>query len=125
MTRQEEVPENEIGYVLIGGLILSVAITTLGIVGYYVQSGGFGFDYTTQWQMKGTDFFSYTSGLLSSLLIGQAPVAMMALGIVLLMLTSYARVLTTMILFAFSKNLKYTIISLLVFLILTVTLLTH
>ncbi|MDV3293839.1 MAG: DUF1634 domain-containing protein, partial [Nitrososphaerales archaeon] len=94
MTGQEEVSEKAIGYILAGGLVLSVAITALGIVSYYVQSGGFGFNYTPEWQMKGANFFLYASALLDSLLTTQAPATLMALGIVLLMLTSYARVFT-------------------------------
>jgi uncharacterized membrane protein len=49
----------------------------------------------------------------------------MALGVVFLMLTSYARVFTTVLHFAFAENLKYTLISLFLFAVLTVALLAY
>jgi uncharacterized membrane protein len=120
-----EVPESIISYVLIGGLIASVAIEAIGILAYYVQSGGFSSEFTPQWQVTGPNFFAYTSHLLESVLSVQAPTAVMALGVVLLMLTSYSRVFGTLLYFAFAKNLKYSVISLFLFVVLTLTLLVH
>jgi uncharacterized membrane protein len=120
-----EIPEAEIGYVLIAGLTVSVAVILIGILGYAVQSGGSSIEYTAGWQMTGPDFFAYLWNLLVSLSLSQSPVATMSLGVVLLMLTSYVRVLATAVVFAFSKSAKYTLISLLVFLLLTLTLVTH
>lgn len=118
-------PESVIGYVLIGGLIVSILAETLGIATYYAQSGGFNFDFSSQWQMAGPDFFSYSYELLGSAGIFEAPIALMALGVVLLMLTSYLRVFATMLHFAFARNWRYTGISLFLFAVLTITLLVH
>lgn len=124
-TGREEIREAVIGYVLIGGLVVSVAVILLGLFGYLVQSGSSSLEYTANWQMTGPDFFSYLWNLVVSLSLRQAPTQTMALGIVLLMLTSYVRVFATALLFAVSRNLKYSVISLFVFLLLTLTLVTH
>jgi uncharacterized membrane protein len=115
------VTRSEISWVLVGGLAISVTVEVLGILAYYSQSRTFGFDYTPQWQMTGQNFFSYAVRLLSSISIA-SPTTLMALGILLLMMTSYARVFTTVLYFVFAKNLVYTVISLFVFLVLTVAL---
>lgn len=117
-------PESWVSYVLIGGLALSVAVEIVGISALYVQTGGFDYQFSSAWQMSGPDFFSYASSLLGSV-GGLNPIAIMALGVVLLMLTSYARVFATMLHFAFVRNLKYTMISLFVFVVLTITLIAH
>ena len=119
------VPESSVVYVLIGGLVLSMAVEVIGILAYYAQSGGFDYQFTPQWQMTGADFFSYSFSLGASMKGVPDPIAIMALGVVLLMLTSYARVFATLLHFAFAKNLKYAVISLFVFTVLTVTLLVH
>jgi uncharacterized membrane protein len=122
--RSEKVTKSEISEVLIGGLAVSVTVEILGILAYYGQSGTFNFDYSPQWQMTGQNFFAYAVKLLSSVAIA-SPTALMALGIVLLMMTSYARVFTTVLYFLFGKNLIYTVISLFVFLLLTIALIVH
>lgn len=125
MSTKREVPESVIAYVLIGGLVLSVSVEVLGIALYYQQSGGFGFDYAASWQVTGPNFFLYVKDLLVSMTSVQAPMAVMALGIVLLMLTSYACVFATFIYFGSARNLKYALVSAVLFLLLTLTLLVH
>lgn len=119
------IPESVVGYVLIGGLVLSVAVEVIGILAYYTESGGFAYQYTPQWQMTGSNFFVYFFSLVGSMGAVPDPIAIMALGVVLLMLTSYARVFATLLHFAFVRNFKYAMISLFVFLVLTITLLAH
>ena len=119
------VPESSVGYVLIGGLILSMVVEIVGISAYYAQSGGFSYQFTSQWQMTGSDFFSYFFSLLGSVGSVPNPIGIMALGVVLLMLTSYVRVFATLIHFGFVKNLKYAMISLFIFVVLTISLFVH
>ena len=102
-----------------------MAVEVIGISAYYVQSGGFSYQFTPQWQMVGSNFFSYFFSLVASMGGVPDPIAIMALGVVLLMLTSYVRVFATLIHFAFVKNLRYTTISLFVFIVLTITLFAH
>jgi len=120
-----KVPESFASYVLIGGLALSVALELIGISAFYAQSGGFNYQFTPQWQMTGSNFFAYTFSLLDSVGTFQNPIAIMALGVVILMFTSYARVFTTLLHFAFVKNIKYTLISIFLFVALTITLFAH
>lgn len=119
------IPESVTSYVLMGGLALSVAFEVIGIALFYAQSGSFNYQFTPQWQMTGPDFFTYTLSLLESAGTYSSPIALMALGVAILMLTSYVRVLTTLLHFAFVKNLKYTAICIFVLLLLTITLYVH
>jgi uncharacterized membrane protein len=120
----KKVPESAISYVLIGGLVFSLIAEVAGILLYYRQSGGFTFDYSQQWQLAGPNFFAYTLNLLSTLPSLQSA-TLMAFGIILLMLTSYVRVLGTLVYFVFGRNLMYSLITLFVFLVLTVALLAY
>jgi uncharacterized membrane protein len=71
--------ESVISYVLIGGLLLSMGIEVIGIFAYYVQSGGFSSEFTSQWQVTGPNFFAYLYYLLSSVYYLESPTAIMAL----------------------------------------------
>lgn len=92
---------------------------------YYQQSSTFAFDYTREWQVTGPNFFAYFLNLLISLASVQNPFAIMALGVALLMLTSYTRVLVTLFYFTVVRNPKYVAISIFLFAALTLTLLEH
>lgn len=125
MARRGEVPESVISYVLMGGLILSVGVEVVGILAYYGQSGGFALEFTSQWQMTGSNFFAYALNLLYLIPSTGVPTIIMALGIVLLMLTSYTRVFVTFLYFGFARNRKYAAVSIILFFLLSLTLLAH
>ncbi len=125
MEEDGRIPEAAIGYVLAGGLVVSTVVTVVGILLYFAQSGTFSFDFSSQWQVSGPNFFAYALGVIDSASSFEVPTGMMALGVILLMLTSYTRVFATVLYFAFAKNAKYTVISFVVLTVLTLTLLIH
>jgi len=124
LSPKAEAPDSVVSYVLIGGVSLSVAVEVLGIAMYYTQTGGFASGYTPDLQVSGTNFFTYVFDLFVSLASFKAT-RIMALGVILLMLTAYARSFVTFLHFAFSRNPKYATMSLILLILLTLTLLTY
>jgi len=61
--RNEEGLELAISYVLISGVLASVAVEVFGIVSYYLSNGNVNILFQPSSAMKGTDFFSYTAKL--------------------------------------------------------------
>ncbi|MGD0177402.1 MAG: DUF1634 domain-containing protein [Candidatus Bathyarchaeia archaeon] len=122
----EEGLERAISYVLITGVLASVAVETFGIVSYYLSNGNLNILFQPNSAMKGTDFFSYTAKLAQQLSVGAlTPMQVLGLGIVLLMMTPYLRVVASVVYFGLAKNPKYLLITLFVLIVLTATLLKH
>jgi uncharacterized membrane protein len=114
-----------IGYTLIVGVILTLLVEILGILLHFVQTNGFDFQFNSQWQMTGKNFFVYIGELVSSFSPFPGAIQVMGLGIVFLMLSSYIRVFTTVLYFGLKRNPKYSLIALSLLILLTGTLLLH
>jgi uncharacterized membrane protein len=122
----EEKLELAISYILIIGVITSVAIETIGILNYYYVNRDLSITFQPQYSLVGVDFFSYSAGTLQSMIHGNwTPFQILALGIVLLMITPYLRVLASVVYFGLARNLKYLCITAFVLIILTASLLAH
>ncbi len=105
--------------------MVSVLVEVVGLIGYLGNGGGTMIVFTPQWRTGGSDFFTYARTLILSLFSGVNAVSLMALGIVLLMLTPYLRVVTSVVYFGSKKDLKYTVITATVLAILTLSLALH
>jgi len=122
----EENLELTISYILIIGVIASVAMESLGILSYYYTNGDFGIVFQPQYALRGSDFFSYSATMLQNLILGSwTPFQILALGIIVLMITPYMRVLASVIYFGLVRNPKYLVITAFVLIILTASLLVH
>jgi uncharacterized membrane protein len=122
----EEQLESVISYILIIGIIGSVAIETLGILTYYYSNRNLNIVFQPEYALKGADFFSYARTIfLESLQWRWTPFQILGLGMVLLMITPYMRVAASVIYFGLVKNLKYLFITLFVLVVLTTSLLVH
>jgi uncharacterized membrane protein len=122
----EEKLELAISYILVVGVLVSVAIEAIGIGSYYSANRNLNIFFQPSFAMTGTDFFSYTGKLVQGFLVGAStPIQVLGLGIVLLMLTPYVRVVASVIYFGFAKNAKYLFITLFVLIVLTASLLIH
>lgn len=110
-----------LSYILIGGVALSFATEVIGLALYYLQTGGFAIDFSSQWQLTGSNFFSYVAGFLSAS-AGFSAKRVMAVGIVILMLTPYVRVLASAVHFGAAKNPKYLLFTVFVLAVLTLSL---
>ena len=117
--------ETLISAILIVGVFTSLVVEIAGL-GYYITSReSLEVVFTSKWQTSGNDFFAYGWSTLASLAQGANPVGLMALGVVLLMVTPYLRVLTSVVYFGVKRNPKYALISLFVLAVLTFSLKTH
>lgn len=120
----EEKLDSLISYILTLGVLLSVAVETLGIAGYYSSNGNLNILFQPSFAMKGTDFFSYVGKLFQELSVGGwSPMEVLGLGIVVLMLTPYLRVVASVLYFGLTRNPKYLLITLFVLFVLTASLL--
>src|SRR3989454_12201274 len=116
--------ETVISYILMIGVLVSLTVEVVGL-GYYATTESLQVDFTSRWQTSGNDFFAYAWGTLLSVGEGATPLSLIALGIVLLMVTPYVRVLASVVYFTVERNPKYALISLFVLSVLTISLKAH
>jgi uncharacterized membrane protein len=109
-----------VGSLLLAGTLTSIALIAAGIVWRRVVSGQLGFDY----QIAGMTIFDFVLLDVRQLFAGELRPRLLAnLGIAILMLTPYARVLASTAYFALvERNLKYTAFSGFVLVVLTYSL---
>jgi uncharacterized membrane protein len=75
--------------------------------------------------IHGKNFFNFLAELIQGEHIHQKAILLMTLGIAILMLTPYVRVILSVIHFVREKNVKYVLITLFVFALLTISLATR
>lgn len=108
-----------IGYVLLCGLALSMALIVGGLIWRWVVTGHLGAEYS----MAGSDLFNFAVHELHAAASDDLrPRRLINLGFLCLMLTPYARVLTSMVYFMVERNWKYTVFTGIVFGVLTYSL---
>jgi uncharacterized membrane protein len=97
-----------VGYILLGGVLLSMLLIIIGLVWKYVQSGGIHLDY----ELAGMNLFQFVVSEVHIAVLGEIrPRLLINMGIVVLMLTPYFLVVL--------KNWKYTVFTSFVLLVLT------
>lgn len=109
-----------VGYILLIGVLVSMALIALGIVWRWLNTGALAFDYT----IGGMNFFEFVLSDIQQMLAGAfRPRLLVNLGIATLMLTPYLRVFASMLYFAIAeRNWKYTSFTAFVFTVLTYSL---
>ena len=96
-----------VGFLLLGGVLLSIVLILVGLAWHWARTGSLELDYT----IAGMNLFQFVVTDVR-LLISDAvrPRLFINLGIAVLMLTPYARVLVSIFYFAFvEQNWKYTL----------------
>lgn len=106
-----------VSHILIGGTVLSIALISTGLLWKYIESGGLRLDY----ELAGMNLFQFGASEIHLLVVGETrPRLLINMGIVVLMLTPFLRVLASMVyFFSVLKNWKYTLFTLFVLLVLT------
>ncbi|HKC71707.1 MAG TPA: DUF1634 domain-containing protein [Terriglobales bacterium] len=106
-----------VGYILLGGVLLSMALIVAGLFWKYLQTGGVRLEY----ELAGMNLFQFVVSEIHLAAIGQIrPRLLINMGIVVLMLTPFFRVLASVVYFlVVLKNWKYTAFTLFVLLVLT------
>ncbi|MEM3832222.1 MAG: DUF1634 domain-containing protein [Thermoprotei archaeon] len=118
--------ETIIGYILTIGVITSLIMESLGLTMYIIDKGTTHIDLNDEeTHIKFQDFFIYLSNIVLSIFRKFNYINIMALGLAVLMLTPYLRVVASVLYFIFTHNYKYVIITLIVLIILTLSLIIH
>ena len=121
--RQEHVLEMIIGYVLLGGVVLSVLLVILGLIWNWHNTGMVGVDYTKD-PPPSANLFTFALNELRDIAACKFnPRLLISLGVTVLLLTPYVRVLTSLVFFALAeRNGKYTLFTGFVLAVLTYSL---
>jgi uncharacterized membrane protein len=114
--------ERVIGYILISGVAISLLLEVIGIILYYLSYGRFKILEDQALFIHGKNFFNFLGELIQGKQIHQKAVLLMTLGIAILMLTPYVRVILSVVHFLREKNVKYVLITLFVLALLTINL---
>jgi uncharacterized membrane protein len=106
-----------VGYILLGGVLLSMALIIGGLSWKFIQSGGVRLEY----ELAGMNLFQFAVSEIHLAALGQIrPRLLINMGIVVLMLTPFFRVLASVVYFlVVLRNWKYTVFTLFVLLVLT------
>jgi uncharacterized membrane protein len=109
-----------VGFILLIGVLLSMALIAIGVVWHWLATGQIGLQYS----MSGMNLFGFVLADMRQIFSGAfRPRLFVNLGIAVLMLTPYVRVFASMLFFAFvERNPKYTIFTAFVFSVLTYSL---
>ncbi len=109
-----------VGYVLLGGVVASVALIVAGLVWRFINTGHWGMDYT----IPKMNLFEFVTEEIVLVVRGQfRPRLLVSLGIAALLLTPYVRVLASLLFFAFVEgNWKYSLFTGFVLAVLTYSL---
>ncbi len=109
-----------IGYILLYGVLISLALVTASLIWKGLATGQVGFDY----ELAGMNLFEFATAEIRATLSGQLrPRLLLNLGIAVLMLTPFLRVVASLIFFAaVAKNWKYVLFTSFVLVVLTYSL---
>ncbi len=109
-----------VGYLLSGGVALSITLIAVGLLWHLVRTGHFTLDYT----LTGENLFEFVAREIRIAAEGRlGPRALVNGGIAVLMLTPYLRVMASMLYFMIGlKNWKYSLFTGIVLIILTYSL---
>ena len=117
--------ERIIGYVLISGVGISLFLEVAGMLLYYHLHGHLSFSEENILFLHGRNFFYFLVELIRGEYTHQIPLFLMALGIVILILTPFVRVILSVFFFSMEKNVKYVVITVFVLALLTMSLVTR
>ena len=111
-----------ISYILVTGVVISFLLESVGIIAFYVSYGHLKILENKAMFLHGKNFFNFVTTLLQGGYGQEKPIFLMSLGIAILILTPYFRVVMSVLYFAWGKNFKYVLITLFVLVLLTISL---
>jgi len=117
--------ETAISRLLIAGVIVSLVLEVIGVIMYLHTYGSIAISQDAGVYIRGSDFFTFILEELSGKRTQGSGIRFMTAGIIVLILTPYIRLITSVVYFGWEKNTKYVLITLSVLLALTVSLVLH
>jgi uncharacterized membrane protein len=114
---------NLVGYILLGGVSLSIVLISAGLIWRWQATGQLGLEYS----ISGMNLFRFVLTDVRQLAAANVRARLLVnLGLAVLLLTPYVRVLASMVYFAFEeRNWKYTLFTGFVLSVLTYSLFLH
>lgn len=117
--------ETAISYLLIMGVATSLLLELVGLTLFYSQYTNFNIMQNHIAFIHGENFFSFVATLFQGEYTQNTAFLFMTIGLVVLLLTPYIRVVTSVSYFAWKKNRKYVLVTLFVLIVLTISLALH
>jgi uncharacterized membrane protein len=117
--------ETAISYLLIIGVATSLILEVVGLTLFYSQYANFNIIQKGIAFIHGDNFFSFVATLFQGEYTQNTAFLFMTIGLVVLILTPYIRVVTSVSYFAWKKNRKYVLVTLFVLIVLTISLALH
>ena len=116
--------ETGISYLLITGVMISLALEITGIIMAKRTGGNLSISQDPAMFIHGTNFFSFIATQFQA---GDIPAAtrVMTAGIIVLILTPFIRLIASIFYFGWERNIKYTLITLFVLVVITLSLALH
>jgi uncharacterized membrane protein len=102
--------------------VISLLVEAIGILLYHLSYGNFNILEERSLFIHGRNFFDFIMELFEGDYAGKNAIFLMSLGLVILILTPFVRVLISVLYFAWEKNTKYILITLFVLVLLTISL---
>jgi len=96
-------------------VLFSVFLEAAGLLISYSQTGSSVASLDAVWRASPGNFFSFATATLTGVISGSGPVSIVGLGILVLMLTPYLRILAAIVYYAIVKDYRYLGITLVVF----------
>lgn len=117
---QETLMDAVVGYVLLTGVLLSALLVVAGLAWHWINTGQLGVEYS----LAKMNLFEFLVAEARNVLSGEVrPRLLISLGISVLLLTPYVRVLTSLAFFAtVERNVKYSVFTGFVLAVLTYSL---
>jgi len=117
--------ETAISYLLILGVVISLFLEVIGLILFYRSYSNLNILENSVAFIRGENFFSFVYTLFQRENVQNSALLSMTLGLVVLILTPYVRVITSVVYFAWKKNSKYVLVTLFVLITLTISLALH
>ena len=108
-----------ISWILRAGVAVSLLFETVGLLLNYINTGQTSLTLSDQWIARGGNFFGFISSVLGSLAKGADPVSITGLGIAVLVLTPYFRIIAAVVYYVAVKDWNFVAITAAVFGIIT------
>ena len=117
--------ETTISYLLIIGVVISLFLEAIGLTLFFVSYSNLNIMENRVVFIEGENFFSFVLMLFQGENVQNSALLFMTGGLVILILTPYIRVITSVIYFVWKKNIKYVMVTLFVLIFLTASLVLH
>ncbi|MGD0795308.1 MAG: DUF1634 domain-containing protein [Dehalococcoidales bacterium] len=117
--------ETGISYLLMAGVIISLVLEIVGVALLYFSNHSLAVSQNQSVFIHGNDFFTFLFQQFQGKHSPGTGLQLMTIGIIVLILTPFIRLVTSVVYFGWEKNLKYVLITFFVLVVITLSLILH